>query len=246
MLPSRLREHVRRQNWAAVVLDFIIVLVGVLLAFQINSWSQQRMEKAEQRAALERLLSESEESIRYLRRSIDRFQEGNLSRVELLTRLREDNWENFINDEMALGVITIGRAPPAAPPRSAYDEVIASGRFADMGDAELRTAVTEYYSSIDYLNGMSGYIQRLSIREPYWVSQSTTDVFAPDYPYQIRTLINVDEMRTDPEFAEMLVRGHRVQLALTEWWQNALIDAEAMCLALAHISEGECSEVDTP
>ncbi|WP_300526826.1 hypothetical protein [Maricaulis sp.] len=245
MLLRRLSEHVRTQNWIAVAIDFVIVLVGVLLAFQINAWNESRLERAEQAAALDRLLSESEEAVVYLRRSIARFEEGNTRRVELLTRLNDDNWDGFDNDAMAQAIVTIGRAPPAAPPRSAYDEVIASGLFSGIGDAEVRDAITEYYASVDYLNGMSVYIQRLASWDPYWRYDSTTDVFAPDFFYQTRTLVDVEAIRANAEFAEMLVRGHRVQIALTEWWQGALEDAQAMCEALAGFSQSECEAAAT-
>lgn len=237
----RQKANLGARDWAAVGLDFVIVLVGVLLAFQINSWNENRIERRAQSAALERLLSESEEAIHYLSRSVDRFEEGNQSRAELLTRLREDDWEGFNNDAMAFGIVTIGRAPPAAPPRSAYEEIIASGRFAGIGDAAVRDAVTEYYASVDYLNGMSEYIQRLSSLEPYWRHDGVTDEYAPDYPFQIRTVIDVDAMRADPQFEEMLVRGHRVQLSLTQWWRTALDDAGAMCEELARFSDSTCS-----
>lgn len=223
MLFRRLAEHVGAQNWTAVVLDFAIVLVGVLLAFQINTWNRDRIEQSEQTAALHRLLTESEETITYFRETITRFQEGNASRAELLTRLQQDQWENFDNDRMARAIVTIGRAPPASPPRSAYDAVIASGLFSELGDAATRDAVTGYYAAVDYLNGMSEYIQRISIGEPYWISDSVVDVYSPDDVYQTRTVVNVERLRAAAEFTEMLVRGHRAQMALTDWWQRALV-----------------------
>lgn len=42
MLLRRIMQHVREQNWLAVALDFVIVVVGVLMAFQITSWSENR------------------------------------------------------------------------------------------------------------------------------------------------------------------------------------------------------------
>ena len=42
MRVSSLTKHLREQNWFAVVLDFIIVVVGILIAFQITSWSEER------------------------------------------------------------------------------------------------------------------------------------------------------------------------------------------------------------
>jgi hypothetical protein len=45
MILRRLTQHIKDQNWFAVGLDFVIVVVGILLAFQITSWSEVRGEK---------------------------------------------------------------------------------------------------------------------------------------------------------------------------------------------------------
>lgn len=36
MLLRRITEHVKNQNWFAVALDFLIVVVGLLIVFQIS------------------------------------------------------------------------------------------------------------------------------------------------------------------------------------------------------------------
>lgn len=42
MILRRLMIHVKDQNWLAVALDFVIVVVGVLIAFQITAWNERR------------------------------------------------------------------------------------------------------------------------------------------------------------------------------------------------------------
>ena len=46
MLLRRVIEHVKTQNWTAVALDFLIVVVGILIAFQITEWSEARNDLA--------------------------------------------------------------------------------------------------------------------------------------------------------------------------------------------------------
>ncbi|NNE56507.1 MAG: hypothetical protein HKN36_00205 [Hellea sp.] len=47
MLLRRITKHVKDQNWFAVFLDFFIVVAGILIAFQINAWSdRQALHKA--------------------------------------------------------------------------------------------------------------------------------------------------------------------------------------------------------
>ncbi len=246
MLLRRLTEHVKTQNWTAIALDFLIVVLGVLLAFQISAWNESRRAEVVRAAAIERLLAESEKSVQYLRTSVARFEDSNAKRADLLNRLSQDDRQDAKTDQMIQGIVTMGRMPPVAPPRSAYDEIIASGLFAEIGDAKSRESVTAYFASVDYLNGMSEYMQTLSDWHSYWRSDSISEVFSPDEVFQTKTVLDVDALRKDEEFQAILVRGHRVQLALTDWWRGALSDAETMCLELARYSNRRCTVLQAP
>jgi hypothetical protein len=63
MILSRVIEHVKAQNWTVVAIDFLIVVVGILLAFQITEWNEARRERAFERDYLERIASELDQSI---------------------------------------------------------------------------------------------------------------------------------------------------------------------------------------
>lgn len=45
MLLRRITKHVTDQNWFAVCIDFLIVVIGILIAFQITNWSDSQHEK---------------------------------------------------------------------------------------------------------------------------------------------------------------------------------------------------------
>ena len=55
MLFRRVAEHVRTQNWTAIGIDFLIVVVGVFLGIQLGNWNEGRKEQAEYADAVERL-----------------------------------------------------------------------------------------------------------------------------------------------------------------------------------------------
>ncbi len=42
MLSKRFIEHVRRQNWSAALLDFLIVVLGIWTALWVGEWAEQR------------------------------------------------------------------------------------------------------------------------------------------------------------------------------------------------------------
>ena len=58
MLLRRITKHVKDQNWFAVALDFVIVVAGILIAFQITEWNETKSAKVGLVNSLERLNNE--------------------------------------------------------------------------------------------------------------------------------------------------------------------------------------------
>lgn len=58
MILRRITKHVKDQNWFAVGLDFFIVVVGILIAFQITNWSEGRQQNAQTEQALDSIEAE--------------------------------------------------------------------------------------------------------------------------------------------------------------------------------------------
>lgn len=52
MILRRLTANLRAQNWTAIAIEFLIVVVGVFIGTQVSNWNQARLEKA----ATERML----------------------------------------------------------------------------------------------------------------------------------------------------------------------------------------------
>ncbi len=73
MLLRRITEHVKAQNWTAVALDFVIVVVGVFIGIQVANWNDARADKARETALLIELKREIETSIRVTNQKRDAF-----------------------------------------------------------------------------------------------------------------------------------------------------------------------------
>ncbi|MBT1451531.1 hypothetical protein KJ365_11630 [Glaciecola sp. XM2] len=52
MLLRRVMEHVKTQNWTAVFIDFIIVVVGVFIGIQVSNWNDENGRLAKEQAYL--------------------------------------------------------------------------------------------------------------------------------------------------------------------------------------------------
>jgi len=74
MILRRVIEHVKAQNWTAVALDFVIVVVGVFLGIQLGNWNEARVERRAEigyLASLEQDVSFSIQNLEQLNDSLD-------------------------------------------------------------------------------------------------------------------------------------------------------------------------------
>jgi len=76
MLLRRITEHVKEQNWFAVVLDFFIVIAGILIALQISNWNEVRSNKFGLIGSLERISKEVSQNISLIELVLAHFEQG--------------------------------------------------------------------------------------------------------------------------------------------------------------------------
>jgi len=55
MLLRRVIQHVRKQEWTAIGIDFVIVVVGVFVGIQVSNWNAARADEARAQAYLARI-----------------------------------------------------------------------------------------------------------------------------------------------------------------------------------------------
>jgi hypothetical protein len=83
MLLRRVIEHVRDQNWAAVAIDFAIVVVGVFIGIQVANWNDERGQRLVEADYLAALASDARYSIDSLHKLIERMEKAQASRRQL-------------------------------------------------------------------------------------------------------------------------------------------------------------------
>ena len=64
MILRRITEHVKTQNWFAVGLDFIIVVVGVFIGIQVSNWNASRADRSNETLYLGYLAEDLQSDLR--------------------------------------------------------------------------------------------------------------------------------------------------------------------------------------
>ena len=71
MLLRRVMEHVKAQNWAAVAIDFVIVVFGVFIGIQLGNWNQSRADASLERDFLAKIVVDLQADAENLQSGID-------------------------------------------------------------------------------------------------------------------------------------------------------------------------------
>ena len=143
MILARITRAIREQNWFAVSLEFVIVIAGVVIGFQIQGWSLAQRESDREAAYLARLHTEIEE--------LQATREGSVSRRERnYTRLIEfaDMLNGRTDDEpdeehcQAIGLSFVVSNPTDR--LAVLDELLSVGGFETIRSPDVRAAIGNY------------------------------------------------------------------------------------------------------
>jgi hypothetical protein len=86
---KRIAGSVRRQDWFAVVIEVLVVVIGLLLAFQLDGWRETRLERQEERTYIDRLTTDIETDIPEIEHAIE-LQKLRLELVDLLIEVARE------------------------------------------------------------------------------------------------------------------------------------------------------------
>ena len=76
MILRRVIEHVREQNWTAICVEFVLLVLGVFLGIQAANWNSTMIERGESRDSLQRLEEDLRLSIKLTQSNAEFMTEG--------------------------------------------------------------------------------------------------------------------------------------------------------------------------
>ena len=150
MLLRRVTEHFKSQNWVAIALDLIVVVVGIFLGFQVERWYEGRRLISEEEDHLVALRADFAASRTDLEWLIDRWHTA-AEAGQTLLNLDTETDTHITNVEFYRLVAAVQRNGGLEPKRQTYDTLVATGKIEALRDDELRSKLGEYYSTVDRL-----------------------------------------------------------------------------------------------
>ncbi|RCL88720.1 hypothetical protein [Hyphomonas sp.] len=144
MILRRLTKHVKDQNWFAVGLDFLIVVIGVFVGMQVSNWNDAHQTQSERQLIETRLLSD----FILMHEDVVRAAEGHEAVLESLHTLRRaiERGEALPEEDAAIKhALGRGFSYQSSIHRSGtFLELLSSGRMDLIADEALRVELLRY------------------------------------------------------------------------------------------------------
>lgn len=168
MILRRLAQSLKEQNWTAICVEFVLLVLGVFLGMQATNWNEARQERAQEAEYIARLHRDFTATGARLADTVTQWERAAAAPVRLLVDLdafqRQGIWPRAKADMLDdLGAAMSGRVP--APRAATYVELLSAGKLGLLRDTGLRDALLDYDTqTLATMTAFNGLAQR---RDPH-------------------------------------------------------------------------------
>jgi len=146
MILRRVIEHVRKQEWTAIAIDFAIVVMGVFIGIQVANWNTAQADKRRGADYAKRLEADFSTDVAYRRAIIVYYDAVFDSAERAIALLSEAD-----PDPKALVVNAYRATESAFAPqtRATWDEIVSSGEIGLLPRAAVEKGIVFYFAAND-------------------------------------------------------------------------------------------------
>ena len=150
MILRRLSQSLKEQNWAAIWIEFILLVAGVFLGIQVANWNAQRLSDKQSEVFTERL-SEDLRVEKWRYNSLIAYYDD----VMRHSKITLDALEGRVvvsNEELLISAYRATQYAELAQYRETFDELTSTGNINLIKDTSMRRMAIEIYNTKLYEN----------------------------------------------------------------------------------------------
>ena len=145
----RLMDDFKAQQWLAVGIDLLIVILGVFIGIEAANWNARRQDRQEERRYYEQIIGDLDSDLKDMAEA-RRFSAQNDNAADfVLASLADDANAVSRPGPFASSIIYAGYLYFPQPNRQTYDELISTGNLRLLRDGNLNRAIAQYYALVE-------------------------------------------------------------------------------------------------
>jgi len=204
MFLRRWIEHLRNQQWTAVVLDFVIVVVGVFVGLQVDNWNQERADSQREAFYLAALKDDFSAVIAELESDIAHYEQIANSMTLLIDQSRKvvpDVSLDVLN-AAARQLIVMEGTPIVS---GTYSNLTGSGDLAIIKSEALKNRMSSFFGQAEVVRlvGNTHEMQLVAIFQRYIIENlDYTTMFLEERDFPSSPSVGSDRILSVPRTAE--------------------------------------------
>jgi len=236
MILRHLSRSVRKQNWFDVVLEIVIVVVGIFIALQVDSWNSERKERALENQYLTRLhadmvgtLEDQHANDGWDRRQID-------AQEIVLRSLRSGELKDQDRDLFGRGLMFLGAINPRGLRWSTVEELKSTGNLTILQSIELRELIGAVETSYQrWSQIIAGEEMVLTAHKIELQKRFEATAYGLNYSEPTEIHYDFEELVTDRELLNIISNAHARSVLINEMRQQHVQEVEMLRDELARL-----------
>ena len=139
--------------------EILLVMIGILLALQVNNWNEWRKDRAEEELFLKELKSDFEINRTLYEQEMSILVNW-LARIDSTSKYIEQPIPDSINTNELLNWYYGASAPPFEPAEGALNEILNSGKLQILSNRQLRRYLSSWKNKVDIVRVHISKIQK--------------------------------------------------------------------------------------
>lgn len=142
--------------------EIVLVVIGILIALQVNNWNESRKQQIKEKFILERLLTDLDSDmdlISYQINKADLFNEQMIFCIEVILNKKQATQKEFLeNMSPLLTILSFDQN------RTTFDNIVSSGQIEYLQNQSLTDSIIEYYNdggNIGWDSGVREYSRNI-------------------------------------------------------------------------------------
>ena len=129
MMLRKLANAIQEQNWFTVVLEIAIVVVGIFIGVQVDSWNEERNNRALEQQYLGRLHADAIAAVQCQTEAQEWNDERVRTQTVVIEALRAGQLPPDLHDEFGVGLVHAGSHNPLTWQWGTVEELYATGNI---------------------------------------------------------------------------------------------------------------------
>lgn len=149
----KIREKLLEQNKVTQYISYAVgeiflVVVGILIALQINNWNENRKLDQQEKSYINRLIQENKSDVLTFATEIERLEKNNVKIANFSAALKDKDSGDSVLVLSAREFLIYGSLYPRFNPSiSTYEDLSSTGNLGIIKDTELRDQIVSHYQS---------------------------------------------------------------------------------------------------